>query len=113
MFSDYGWNVYTNEGGIYEMGLGYLTSWLGPVLEENDEFDDFSVLSPLLNSIMHVQNVVFLKRNNALDNDGIKEAILKYGEKIKIYKGLEIEFISYDLNHYRMLLEENRIQHPL
>ena len=79
MFSDYGWNVYTNEGGIYEMGLGYLTSWLGPVLEENDEFDDFSVLSPHLNSIMHVQDVVFLKRNNALDNDGIKEAILKYG----------------------------------
>ena len=79
MFSDYGWNVYTNEGGIYEMGLGYLTSWMGPILEENDEFDDFSVISPLLNSIMHVQEVVFLKRNNALDNDGIKEAILKYG----------------------------------
>lgn len=36
----------------------------------------------------------------------IDEAILKYGEKIKIYKGLEIEFISYDLNHYRMLLEK-------
>ena len=78
-FSDYGWNVYTNEGGLDQMGLGYLTSWLGPVLEENDEFDDFSVLSPVLDSIMHVQDVIFLKRNNALDNNAIKEAILKYG----------------------------------
>ena len=78
-FSDYGWNVYTNEGGLDQMGLGYLTSWLGPVLEENDEFDDFSVLSPVLDSIMHVQDVIFLKRDNALDNNAIKEAILKYG----------------------------------
>ena len=78
-YSDYGWKVNTNEGGLDEMGLGYLTSWLGPVLEEDDEFDDKNVLSPLLNSIMHVQDVIFLKRNNALDNDELKKAILNYG----------------------------------
>ena len=36
----------------------------------------------------------------------IDEAIRLYGEKIKIYKGLEIEFVSSDLNHYHKLLEK-------
>ena len=34
----------------------------------------------------------------------IDEAIIKYGEKIKIYKGLEIEFIEDDIEYYRQLL---------
>lgn len=36
----------------------------------------------------------------------IDEAINLYGHKIKIYKGLEIEYISCDINHYRRLLEK-------
>ena len=35
-------------------------------------------MSPLLKSVFHVQNVVFLKRDNFTDNDMIKDAILKY-----------------------------------
>ena len=78
-FSDYGWSIDVNMGGYDEMAIGYLTGWLGPVHDSDDKFDDNGALSPLLNSLLHVQNVVFIKRENYLDNDGIKEAILRYG----------------------------------
>lgn len=79
LYSDYGWAMDTNDGGYNNMAIGYLTGWLGPVNEINDTYDDYSTLSPLLNSIMHVQNVLFLKRDNYTDNDAIKKAIMKYG----------------------------------
>lgn len=79
LFSDYGWNSETNDGGFDDMAIGYLTSWLGPVFEASDEYDDFGMLSPLFDSFTHVQNIVFLSRNNFTDNDAIKRAILSYG----------------------------------
>ena len=79
LYSDYGWNINTNDGGYDSMGWSYLTSWLGPVYEDDDPTDDLSVLSPVLNSIAHVQNIVFLYRDNYTDNDAIKQAILMYG----------------------------------
>ncbi len=79
LYSDYGWKMDTNEGGYDNMPIGYLVSWLGPANEADDAFDDHSALSPILNSIMHVQNVIFLKRDDYLDNDAIKKAILQYG----------------------------------
>jgi len=96
-FSDYGWQIDVNEGGYDDMGVGYLVGWLGPILESQDMFDDRSSLSPLLNSIMHVQNVVYLKRENYLDNDGIKEAILRYGAVATgiYYSGLYLLGSSY------------------
>ena len=78
-YSDYGWNLETNRGGYLDMGMGYLISWLGPVLEEDDPFDDKSVLSPMLDSILHVQNILYLKRDNYTDNDAFKKAIMQYG----------------------------------
>ncbi|MGN0175209.1 MAG: hypothetical protein ACI388_03245 [Methanobrevibacter sp.] len=40
-YSDYRWAVETNDdGGFAEMVFGYLTSWLGPVLEINDLTDE-------------------------------------------------------------------------
>lgn len=78
-YSDYGWFLETNEGGYNNMAIGYLTSWLGPVFEINDTYDDFSTLSQVFNSLTHIQNVVFLKRDNYTDNDEIKRAILTYG----------------------------------
>lgn len=79
LYSDYGWSMDTNEGGYNNMAIGYLTSWLGPINEINDTYDDFSVLSPLMDNIMHIQNVLYLKRDNNTDNNAIKKAILKYG----------------------------------
>ena len=54
LYSDYGWKMDTNEGGYDSMPFGYFASWLGPVNESSDVFDDKSVLSPVLNSILHV-----------------------------------------------------------
>ena len=79
LFSEYGLYSLTNEGGSMEMAVGYLTSWLGPVLDESDPYGYNTLLSPLLQNVFHVQNVVFLKRDNFTDNDMIKDAILKYG----------------------------------
>ena len=79
MYSDYGWKIDTNEGGYDNMPWGYLAGWLGPVDETDDQFDDKSTLSPILNSIMHVQNIKFLKRSSFTDNDEIKRAVLNYG----------------------------------
>lgn len=96
-FSDYGWQIDVNEGGYDDMGVGYLVGWLGPILESQDMFDDRSTLSPLLDSILHIQNVVYLKRDNYLDNDGIKEAILRYGAVATgiYYSGLYLLGNSY------------------
>lgn len=79
LYSAYGWNKETNDGGFDEMALGYLTSWLGPIYEVDDLYDGSSILSPVLNSIMHVQNIVYLKRDSFTDNDMIKRAIMDYG----------------------------------
>ena len=78
-YSSYGLDLDTNDGGYISTGIGYLASWLGPVYELQDSYDDYSVISPLLNSLMHIQNVLLLKRDNYTDNDAIKEAIMKYG----------------------------------
>ena len=79
IYSVYGWLMNTNEGGYDDMGFSYLTSWLGPVLESDDGYTDFSVLSPVLNSLFHVQNILFLKRDSYTDLDSIKKAIRDYG----------------------------------
>lgn len=80
IYSDYGWSeIETNDGGYDEMAIGYLTSWLGPVSESIEEYDDYSMLSPVLKSLFHIQNIIFLGRNSYTDNNAIKEAIIKYG----------------------------------
>ena len=106
-FSDYGWQIDVNNGGYDDMGVGYLTGWLGPVLESDDMFDDISALSPLLKSLLHIQEVVYLKRNNYLDNDGIKQAILKYGAVATgiYYSGLYLLDNSY--YYYDVIMPSN------
>lgn len=79
LFSDYGWDMTPNTGGYDKMGYGYLVSWLGPVNENDDPYIIGAVLSPVLNSIYHIQNVLFLERKSYTDNDAIKKAILQYG----------------------------------
>lgn len=78
-FSSYGWQMDTNNGGYDRMGHAYLTSWLGPVNETQDKYIIGEVLSPVLNSIFHIQNILFLERTSYTDNDEIKRAIMSYG----------------------------------
>jgi predicted outer membrane repeat protein len=79
LYSDYGWNMKTNTGGYDDMGIGYLVGWLGPINESEDAYNPSDIISPILTSLMHVQNIVFLTRDNYTDNDNIKRAILDYG----------------------------------
>ena len=79
LYSDYGWNMDTNYGGYDGMGIGYLVSWLGPILISDDLYDGQSLLSPVLNSVAHVQNIMYLSRNSYTDNNAFKRAIMNYG----------------------------------
>ncbi|MBR3139419.1 MAG: Ig-like domain-containing protein, partial [Methanobrevibacter sp.] len=79
LYSSYGWNMETNEGGYSRMAFGYLTSWLGPINDSDDEYKLDTALSSVLNSLLHVQNILFLKRDNYTDNDEIKLALMEYG----------------------------------
>ena len=78
-YSDYGWVLKTNVGGYDDMGVGYLVSWLGALEEDFETFSDYTVLSPVLNSNIHVQNVIYLTRTNYTDNDAVKDALIRYG----------------------------------
>ena len=61
------------------MGYGYLVSWLGPANDSDDRYKVGTVLSPVLDSLLHIQNVLFFKRDNFTDNDEIKKAVMNYG----------------------------------
>jgi predicted outer membrane repeat protein len=78
-YSDIGWDYETNNGGMYPFVYGYLTSWAGPVLASLDPTDDWDVVSPIINSAFHVQNILFLQRTSFTDNNAIKKAIMDYG----------------------------------
>ena len=78
-YSIYGWKMDSNDGGYDDMGIGYLTSWLGPVLESQEIYDDSNGVSSVLNPLTHIQNILFFKRNSFTDNDEIKRAVINYG----------------------------------
>ncbi|AWX31883.1 C1 family peptidase [Methanosphaera sp. BMS] len=78
-YSDYGWSFEVNGGGNNGMSLGYLTGWLGPVMEEEDRYRAYSILSPVLNSSFHIQDIIKITRKNYTDNDNIKKALMTYG----------------------------------
>ena len=77
--SPFGWIYEPNYGGYPYTHIGYLVSWLGPVLEEDDPYIEISRYSNLFDSVLHVQNILNIKRDNFTDNDEIKKAIMKYG----------------------------------
>ncbi|MBE6497857.1 MAG: hypothetical protein E7Z81_06225 [Methanobrevibacter sp.] len=78
IYSDYGLST-TEEGGNLYNSIGYLVSWLGPIDESIDPYDDNSKISPVLNSLMHVQNAVFIQVNSTNYLSVIKEAVMRYG----------------------------------
>ena len=77
--SPFGWIYEPNYGGYPYTHIGYLVSWLGPVLEEDDPYIEISRYSNLFDSVLHIQNILNIKRDNFTDNDEIKKAIMKYG----------------------------------
>ncbi|WP_298525489.1 C1 family peptidase [uncultured Methanobrevibacter sp.] len=61
------------------VAAGYLLSWLGPIPEENDTFDEVGKISPIFQSNLHVQDIVFLSNVNHDNVDLIKRALLNCG----------------------------------
>ena len=102
LYSPYGWNRETNAGGTDDTGVCYLVSWLGPIYEADDIYSPKSILSPVLNSFMHVQNVVYLKRDDYTDNDMIKQAIMDYGA---VFTSVRM----YDENHNRLFASNSNM----
>ena len=79
-YSLFGLNKPVNDGGNYRMIIAYLASWLGPINDDEDKYDDYSALSLIYNPLFHVQNVYMIPdRLNVNDNDLIKKAIMDYG----------------------------------
>lgn len=98
-YSEYGWAMETNVGGYDKMAIGYLTSWLGPANDTDDVYNPNSLLSSLLNTSVHIQNIVFLTRSNYNDNDAIKKAIMDYGA-VSTSTYWSSAYIKNGKNHY-------------
>lgn len=62
-------------GGEYTMGMAYLTSWQGPVLEEDDPYGDGESRDDL-KAVKHVQEVQLIEGK---DFEKIKEFVFKHG----------------------------------
>lgn len=80
-----------NEGGAYTMTMAYLTSWKGPVLEEDDPYGD-GYSPDGLTAVKHVQEIQIIKNK---DYDAIKRAVYQYGAvQSAIYMDLDNAFSS-------------------
>ncbi len=68
-----------NWGGNINMSTAYLVRWGGPVNESDDAYGD-SYTPSGLTARNHVQEVNWIPaRGTALDNEGIKHAVMQYG----------------------------------
>ena len=86
-YSKYG-ELESKEGGTIYQGVEYLISWLGPILEKEDTYDELGKLSPLIksNETVHVQDVILTYCPGNLKNaEQIKKEIITYGSTYASY----------------------------
>ncbi len=107
-YSVFGLKMETNFGGYDSMLMSYLASWLGPIDESVEDYDDFSSISVLSNPMFHIQNIKFLSpRLNSSDNDLYKLAIgdngavavtIRWGKDYHAVSlvGWDDNFVGYD-----------------
>ena len=68
-----------DDGGNADLSSAYLLRWDGPVLESSDPYAKPGG-SQQIPPVRHIQNVPWIPgKTTYLDNNGIKEAIIKYG----------------------------------
>jgi C1A family cysteine protease len=81
-YSEYGSTEIT-EGGYVTSGMGLFLSWLGVISTESDSYDELgkiNIASFTPGYSYHIQDAIIIPtRKNALDNDQLKEALIKYG----------------------------------
>ncbi|MDO5852342.1 MAG: C1 family peptidase [Methanobacteriaceae archaeon] len=76
LYSLIGTNRY--ESGVSIMSIGYLASWLGCVNETDDPFFDFNMISPKVDTSLHVQDIIMIDgKTNLTDNDKITAVNLR------------------------------------
>lgn len=81
-----GFHLTQDDGGEYTMGMAYLASWKGPVLEKDDPYGDKKT-NPDLTAVKHVQEMQII---DGKDYEKIKEAVFKYGGvQTSIYNSLK------------------------
>lgn len=81
----------TEEGGSYIMSVAYLTSWQGPVLEEDDPYGD-NVTSEGLTAVKHVQEV---RIPDYKDFQAIKQTVYLHGG---VESSLYVDFMNSQEN---------------
>ena len=68
------------DGGNYEYAMDYFLSWLGPIKEDEDDYDDLGKISkPHLNNNYFTYDAIEFSMFNYYDYTKIKEALVKYG----------------------------------
>lgn len=70
------------EGGYSTSGMGLFLAWLGTLSVDYDSYDELGkiTLTAFSDDSYHIQDCVIIpKRQNALDNSKLKEALTKYG----------------------------------
>ena len=98
MYSKTGWTFIPNNGGFDTMAMAYLINWIGPILEDEDIYDPQNQISAELMNLVEVNNIYAIAtRDNPLDNNQIKEAIMKYGA---VYTSIFTNYLYNGCNLY-------------
>ena len=96
MLHNNGFGLKLEDGGDYIMALAYLSSWKGPVNEEDDPYGDDET-DPSLPPVKHVQEVQILQEKN---HEKIKELVYKYGAvETSVYISL-LDANTIDLEYF-------------
>lgn len=106
-YDEYGFDHGVNAGGNALMASAYLARWDGAVLEENDPYPDSlaSVKYREKDAEYHVQNIMYLPyRTDDLDNDEIKNAIMKYGP---VYTSFQVNWDQFDQSKTNFYFPKN------
>ena len=106
-YDAYGFDHGVNAGGNALMASAYLARWDGAVLEENDAYPDglANVKFKEADADYHVQNIIYLPyRKDNLDNDEIKNAIMKYGP---VYTSFQVNWNQFDASRTNYYYPDN------
>lgn len=80
-YSKYG--VMTGEGAIGTIAASYFTSWMGVISVEDDTYDEFGKIGPILDNgtKYHIYDYIYLPsyKSDLSDIQSYKEALVKYG----------------------------------
>lgn len=100
--AEHGHDVTVDQGGNAVFATAYLTRWDGAVLEGADPYPDTPADLKMreVEADYHVQNVLYLpSRQGDLDNDEIKNALMKYGAVYTFFQA-QAAYFNRDFSTY-------------